>query len=240
MAEQTESNTNTPTDVQTMQLPLEESAPADPKPKRRRRAKKSDDEVQEVPEAKAVDQEGKGEEPAQTSEQPQGEASPAKDENQDQQGGQRKRRRQGNNSGAGQNRQKSSNGRNQGSNNRRRNRRGGQADVVQEPTLKREELEKLKVAELKKKAAELEIDYVGMRKAELVESVYQAAAISEGFKPIEGVLDIQNEGYGFIRTGNYMKGDGDAFVHQQMVRQFGLRSGDRIVGTLSPVRSGNK
>ena len=249
MAEQTELNTNIPADSQTMQLPLEEPAPVEArpetKPKKRRRTKKSDGGEQEALEAKDLEakastSEQKDDESSQPSEQSQGESSSAMDDGQDQQGGQRKRRRQGNNSGANQNRQKNSNGRNQGSNNRRRNRRGGQADVVQEPSLKREELEKLKVAELKSKAGELGIDYAGMRKAELVDSVYQAAAIAEGFRPIEGVLDIQNEGYGFIRTGNYMKGDGDAFVHQQLVRQYGLRSGDYIVGTLSPVRSGNK
>jgi transcription termination factor Rho len=109
-----------------------------------------------------------------------------------------------------------------------------------EPSLTREDLEKLKVAELRSKAAEFEVDFAGMRKAELVEAVYQAAAEAEGFKSIDGILDIQSEGYGFIRTGNYMKGDSDAFVHQQLVRQYGLRSGDRIVGAMAPMRSGNK
>ncbi len=171
----------------------------------------------------------------------------ANDETSDQ-GGQRKRRRQGNAGNAGQgqgqsqgqNRPKGNGNRNQNANNRRRNRRGNQAEAAPEPSTKRDELEKLKVAELRNKAAELEIDYVGMRKAELVEAIYQAAAVAEGFKPIEGILDIQSEGYGFLRTGNYMKGDGDAFVHQQIIRQYALRPGDKIVGTMSPARTGNK
>lgn len=164
------------------------------------------------------------------------------------QGGQRKRRRQGNTGNASQgqgqnqaqNRQKGNGNRNQNANSRRRNRRGNQAEAAPEPSTKRDELEKLKVAELRNKAAELEIDYVGMRKAELVEAIYQAAAVAEGFKPIEGILDIQSEGYGFLRTGNYMKGEGDAFVHQQLIRQYALRPGDKIVGTMSPARTGNK
>ncbi|MDO4539086.1 MAG: transcription termination factor Rho [Coriobacteriales bacterium] len=169
----------------------------------------------------------------------------------DQQGdqqGQRKRRRQ-----QGQNGSNNAQGRNKGANNRdnnrgqggaqqgrRRNRRNNQGDHTAEPTLKREDLEHLKVAELRQKAAEYEIDYAGIRKAELIDIVYQAAAKAEGFKPIEGILDIQNEGYGFLRTGNYMKGDGDAFVHQQIVRQYNLRPGDKIRGTLTPSRAGNK
>ena len=157
-----------------------------------------------------------------------------------QQGGQRKRRRQGNGqNGNPQNRGKNNQQR-QGQQNRRRGRRSNQPEPSVEPSLKREELEKMKVAELRAKAAELEIDYVGKRKAELVDLVYQAAAIAEGFKAVKGVLDIQNDGYGFIRTGNYMKGDSDAFVHQQIIRQYGLRPGDYIQGTLSPARSGNK
>ena len=159
---------------------------------------------------------------------------------QDQQGSQRKRRRQNGGGGQSQNRQKGNNNRNQSQNNRRRNRRGNQVEPMPEPSLTREDLEKLKVAELRSKAAEFEVDFAGMRKAELVEAVYQAAAEAEGFKSIDGILDIQSEGYGFIRTGNYMKGDSDAFVHQQLVRQYGLRSGDRIVGAMAPMRSGNK
>jgi transcription termination factor Rho len=152
-----------------------------------------------------------------------------------------KRRRQGNQANNnGQARGKASGGRNQNNANRRRNRRNGQSDPMPEPSVKREDLEKLKVAELRAKAAELEIDYAGMRKATLIDAVYHAAAMAEGFKSVSGILDIQNEGYGFLRTGNYMKGDGDAFVHQQLIRQYALRTGDKLVGTLSPARTGNK
>ncbi len=155
---------------------------------------------------------------------------------QDQQSGQRKRRRQGNNAqGRGKNNQQR-----QGQQNRRRGRRANQPEQIPEPSLKREELEKMRVADLRAKATELEIEHTGKRKAELVDLVYEAAAVAEGFKSVTGILDIQNEGYGFLRTGNYMKGDSDAFVHQQLIRQYGLRLGDRICGTMTPARSGNK
>lgn len=240
MAEQTEPVEPTTTmsdDAQTMQLPLEEAAPP-AKPKRRRRNAKRGEDAKDESDVSSDD--GKSEESAQAAEQSQGDQSTQKTNAQEQQGGQRKRRRQNGGNGTNQNRQKNGNARNQNSNNRRRNRRGGQSEAAQEPSLKKEDLEKLKVIELRQKAAELELDYAGMRKADLIEAVYQAAALAEGFKPIEGVLDIQNDGYGFVRTGNYMKGDGDAFVHQQLVRQYGLRAGDYIVGTMSPARSGNK
>ena len=124
--------------------------------------------------------------------------------------------------------------------NRRRNRRNQQQDTAVEPSLTREDLSLMKVAELRSKAAELDVEYVGKRKKDLVEAIYEAAARAEGFRPVTGVLELQSEGYGFLRTGNYMAGDDDAFVHQSVIRQYGLRVGDKIVGSLAPSRSGNK
>lgn len=125
-------------------------------------------------------------------------------------------------------------------NNRRRNRKGSQQNVQAEPSLTREALQELKVAELRSKAAELGVEYVGVRKPELIEAIYLAAAAAEGFRSVEGILQIGNEGYGWIRTGNYMEGDGDAFVHQQMIRNLGLRPGDRVAGTVGPGRNNSK
>lgn len=128
-------------------------------------------------------------------------------------------------------------GRKQANQGRRRNRRQQEAA---EPSLTREELAGMKVAELRSKAAELDVDYVGVRKPELIEAVYEAAARAEGFRSVDGVLEIGNEGYGWVRTGNYMEGDGDAFVHQQLIRSLGLRPGDSISGTVAPGRSNSK
>ncbi len=121
----------------------------------------------------------------------------------------------------------------------RRNRRGGPAQNV-EPSLSREELQAMRVAELRSKAAELEVEYLGLKKAALVEAIYVAAARAEGFRRVEGVLELQSEGYGFLRTGNYMKGESDAFVHQQLIRQYGLRAGDCVSGSIAPARNNSK
>ena len=156
-------------------------------------------------------------------------------------GGSRKRRRKSrdNQQGTGQqqNQQQNQQGQHANQGNRRRNRRGNEPA---EPTLTREELAEMKVTELRSKAAELEIDGTGMKKAELVEAIYAAAARAEGFRHVRGVLEIQNEGYGFVRTNNYMQGPDDAFVFQQMIRAFGLRPGDVLEGTVGPNRGSNK
>jgi transcription termination factor Rho len=128
------------------------------------------------------------------------------------------------------------NNRQNGQNRRRNNRR----QEVPEPSLTRDELQAMKVADLRAKAAELGVEYVGVHKSDLVEAVYQAAAAAEGFHPVEGILEIGNAGAGWVRTGNYMKGDNDAYVSQQFIRNYALRPGDRIEGTVGPARTNTK
>ena len=109
-----------------------------------------------------------------------------------------------------------------------------------EPSLSREELSAMKVAELRVKARELELDIAGKKKAELVEEIYTTAARLEGFRDIEGILDIAHEGFGYIRAQGYMPSRDDAFVPVNMIRGYGLRAGDIIKGSLRPARANDK
>ena len=109
-----------------------------------------------------------------------------------------------------------------------------------EPSLKREELAAMKVAELRERARELELDPTGIKKPELIEAVYAAAARAEGFRDISGILDIDNQGFGYVRAHGYMPSRDDAFVPAQMVRAAGLRPGDLVEGTLRPMRANDK
>ncbi len=127
-----------------------------------------------------------------------------------------------------------------GGRNSRKNRKNRKNDFNTEPSLTLEDANAMKVADLRSKAAELNVDYVGLRKAELVEAVYRAAARAEGFRSVDGILEVGNEGFGWLRTGNYMAGDDDCFVHQTMIRNLGLRPGDRVAGTVGPGRGNAK
>ena len=98
----------------------------------------------------------------------------------------------------------------------------------------------MKVAELREKGKELELDVAGKKKAELVEEIYVAAARAEGFRDIQGILDITNEGFGYIRAHGYMPSRDDAFVSLNMIRAARLRPGDVIEGTLRPSRANDK
>ncbi len=122
----------------------------------------------------------------------------------------------------------------------RKQRGNSRYNAPTEPSLSREELTAMKVAELREKARELDIDPTGKKKAELVEAVYTAAARAEGFRDIEGILDISNDGFGYIRAHGYMPSRDDAFVPANLIRAARLRPGDYIVGTLRPSRQGDK
>lgn len=109
-----------------------------------------------------------------------------------------------------------------------------------EPTLSREELAAMKVAELREKAKEFEIETTGKKKAELVEEIYTTAAKAEGFRDIKGILQIRPDSSGIIHAHGYMKSNEDAFVPAYLIRSARLRTGDVIEGSLRPSRGGDK
>ncbi len=125
--------------------------------------------------------------------------------------------------------------------NQRRNRRphnNNNREVV--PSVSKEELAKLKVADLKAKAAELELDVTGLKKAELVDAVFDASVKAEGFIEVEGVLDILADGYGFLRTQGYLPSETDCYVGLSTIRRNGLRKGDFVTGQTRPARENEK
>ena len=123
-------------------------------------------------------------------------------------------------------------------NNNRHNRRQRNREV--EPSVSREELEGLKVAELRAKAEELEIDATGLKKAELVEAVYAASVRAEGFRDVAGILDILSDGYGFLRCTGYLPGENDCYVGTALIKRNGLRKGDYVEGQTRPARENEK
>ena len=140
--------------------------------------------------------------------------------------------------------------RNEERNERNNDRRNRQRDRKQrnkernaaptEPTLSREELAAMKVAELREKAKEFEIETTGKKKAELVEEIYVTAAKAEGFRDIKGILQIRPDSSGIIHAHGYMKSNDDAFVPAYLIRSARLRTGDVIEGSLRPSRGGDK
>ncbi len=58
--------------------------------------------------------------------------------------------------------------------------------------------------------------------------------------PVEGYLDLRNEGYGFIRVNGMLPSRDDAYVPVKLVRQFGLRKGDVVAGPSRPANRNEK
>ena len=130
--------------------------------------------------------------------------------------------------------------RNAHQNQRRQRRQHQSANREVRPSVTREELAALKVAELREKAVELELAVAGLKKAELVEAVYAASMQAEGFVEVEGILDTMPDGYGFLRTQGYLPSEHDAYVSTAMIRRNGLRKGDHLKGQLRPKRENEK
>jgi transcription termination factor Rho len=109
-----------------------------------------------------------------------------------------------------------------------------------EPSTSKEDLEKLTVSDLREKAGQLNIDASGMRKGEMIDRIYVALAIAEGFMEVTGTLDILPDGYGFLRMDGYLPSEHDVYVSLSTIRRNGLRKGDKVCGQTRPARSGEK
>lgn len=139
------------------------------------------------------------------------------------------------------------NAKNQGkqnnNNNHRRQRRQHNNNHRHDPVVPqttKEDLEQLKVAELREKAEALGVEHKGLKKAELVDAVLDASVKAEGFVSTEGILDILQDGYGFLRTNGYLPSENDVYVSLSMIRRNGLRKGDLITGHVRPARQNEK
>jgi len=64
----------------------------------------------------------------------------------------------------------------------------------------------------------------------------------DGIIESEGVLDIMQDGYGFLRSSdyNYLSSPDDIYVSQSQIRLFGLKTGDTVLGEVRPPKEGEK
>ena len=80
----------------------------------------------------------------------------------------------------------------------------------------------------------------GLKKAELVEAVFDASVKGRGLHRGDGHLDILADGYGFLRTQGYLPGETDCYVGLSTIRRNGLRKGDLVTGQTRPARENEK
>ena len=105
------------------------------------------------------------------------------------------------------------------------------------------ELKQLKIKELSDLAAKLDIEsYSGLNKQELIVKILEAQTEKEGRVTARGVLEVLNEGYGFLRSPdfNYLPGPDDIYVSPSQIKRFGLRTGHEVSGQIRPPKSKEK
>lgn len=79
-----------------------------------------------------------------------------------------------------------------------------------------------------------------MKKQDLVMKLLQVQAEQQGLMFLSGVLEIMDEGYGFLRQERFLPSPNDVYVSSSQIRRFGLRSGDTVYGQARAPREGEK
>ena len=120
-----------------------------------------------------------------------------------------------------------------------------------------EDLDKLKVSELRELAKEYKVEKsYSLKKDDLIKEIRlkkeskkidkldlsdKAAETLKNLDDknyVKGILELHQDGYGFLRTINYLPSEEDIYVSPSQIRKFRLRNGDELVGIKSPPKDG--
>jgi transcription termination factor Rho len=103
------------------------------------------------------------------------------------------------------------------------------------------ELETLTLGELQDRARQMQISgYTRLKKGDLIMRLLRANAEAQGYIFGGGVLEIVQDGIGFLRSDHLLPGPEDVYVSQSQIRRFGLRTGDLVVGQVRPPKESEK
>ncbi len=103
------------------------------------------------------------------------------------------------------------------------------------------ELDKMTLNELRALARELEIGgYSRLKKDDLILRILRAKAEQQGHQLRGGVLEIIEDGIGFLRSRAYRPSSEDIYVSQTQIRRFNLRTGDMVIGQIRPPKDSEK
>ncbi len=103
------------------------------------------------------------------------------------------------------------------------------------------ELASKSLNELQDLAKDLNIpNFRRYRKQELIMKILQAQTEQSGLLFRSGILEIMQEGYGFLRTSGYLPGPEDIYVSPSQIKRFGLRVGDEVLGQVRAPKDNEK
>jgi len=105
------------------------------------------------------------------------------------------------------------------------------------------QLKNMKIAELTELARKLNINGIsGMKKHELIFKILQSRIEKDGLAYGEGVLEVLEDGFGFLRSPdyNYLPCPDDIYVSPSQIRRFNLKTGDTVSGQIRPPKEGER
>ena len=105
------------------------------------------------------------------------------------------------------------------------------------------DLQKMNILDQQELARDLDVpDYHSLRKQELIFAILKAQTERSGLLFAQGVLEVLDEGFGFLRSPsyNYLPGPDDIYVSHSQIKRFGLRTGDTISGQIRPPKNDEK
>ena len=82
----------------------------------------------------------------------------------------------------------------------------------------------------------------GLKKQDLLFRILQAEIEKDGSTYGEGVLEVLDDGFGFLRSANYnyLPGPDDIYISPSQIRKFSLRTGDVVSGQIRPPKEGER
>jgi transcription termination factor Rho len=101
----------------------------------------------------------------------------------------------------------------------------------------------MKIKELTDIAVKLEIpEHTGLKKLDLIYKILEASVKKDGRIFSQGVLQVMDEGYGFLRSEelSYMPGPDDVYISPSQIKRFGLRTGHVISGQIRPPKDNER
>jgi transcription termination factor Rho len=103
------------------------------------------------------------------------------------------------------------------------------------------QLESQKLTELYQLAKKHQIPSYGqLKKKELIFAILRAQAEKSGLMFMQGVLEILQDGFGFLRPINYLPSSEDIYISASQIRKFDLRSGDLVSGKCRPPKENER
>jgi len=106
-----------------------------------------------------------------------------------------------------------------------------------------DKLKEMNISKLNTIAKKLKVNGISsLKKHELIFKILQAEAESNGLLFGEGVLEILQDGFGFLRSPNYnyLPCPDDIYVSPSQIRRFDLRTGDTVSGQIRPPKEGER